>query len=195
MSKVITFQVVDDGLLRKTVDPEFWRAYRVKVIREITQNAMATVQDRARALWAHPSGGGLDQSWFNRIDEARGVGTIWNGKPYAYYLNYGVMPHKMRYLLLNNRGAYYVTRVDPDTGMETQELQARVLITPHGGGEASIRTITERSINDNPSGPPWWHPGLPALEFLQNGLAYYRDFKLKKDFAGLTVRIFSSGGL
>lgn len=190
MSKLVTFQVVDNGLLAKTQDPAFWRAYRAQVIQEITMGAMDTIRDSSAKLWAHSTGGGIDQSWHSRTDPDRGIGHVWNSKPYAYWLNYGVQAHKMRYLLLNNRGIYFVTKYDPETDTETVVRRAKIRLELREEGRSVIRTVTEESMAENPSGPPWWHPGLPKLGFMQAGLKQYRDFKLKNAYKGLTVRIF-----
>ena len=184
MPQTVVLQIVSNGMLEKGKDPEFWKGYKAKVLQEITQGAMDTVRNAAARLWAHPSAGGIDQSWHMSVGE--NVGTFWNSKPYAYWLNYGVRPHKMRYLLLNNKGVYYLSDGTP---------AATIRMVSRETGEVTFRTITGKHLTESPAGPPWWHPGLPAQNFLEHGLQEYADFKLRKDLKGITVRILRKGGL
>lgn len=182
----VTIQVVSDhNFLTKLADPRFWEVYRMYVIREITEGALDTIRSYASRLWKNPSGGGLDQSWFSRYDLAKGMGFISNSKPYAYWQNVGVRPHKMVYLL-NAKNAWYLGHGPLREGAKAAIIPIK---TGPGKGDVLFRTVTEEQMARNPGGPPWWHPGLAPKNFLEKGMEEFRQTKLKTTFDGLIVRV------
>lgn len=174
----VTFQVVQDhNFLTRLADPRFWEAYKMYVVREVTEGALATIRTYASRLWKNTSGGGLDQSWFSRYDMAKGMGFISNSKPYSYWLNTGVRPHKMVYLL-NGNNAWFLAD-------GTKAVTIPLMID----GKKEFRVATERAMLRNPGGPPWWHPGITPKQFLEKGMDEFRETKLKTTFEGLIVRV------
>jgi hypothetical protein len=184
----LTFQVVaQDEFIRKFADARFVDQYKLYVLREITEGALETIRRRASTLWKNPTSGGLDQSWHSRIDAQQGVGFIWNSKPYAYWQNVGVRPHKMVYLMNARNARDYIV-----VGGETRHLPGgeRAAIIPIArDGKTTFRLAMTRHMTRNPGGPPWWHPGLAPKRFLEQGLQEYRDLRLRDDYAGLTIKV------
>lgn len=178
----LTFQVVaQDEFIRKFADARFVDQYKLYVLREITEGALETIRRRASTLWKNPTSGGLDQSWHSRIDAQQGVGFIWNSKPYAYWQNVGVRPHRMSYLL-NARNARDIRYADGTTG--------RAAVIPiEKDGKKVFRMITSRHLLGPAGSGPWWHPGLAPKRFLEEGIQEYRDLQLQADYAGLTIKI------
>lgn len=184
----ITFQVVaQEAFIRKFSDARFVEQYRLYVLREITEGALETIRRHASKLWKRPSAGGLDQSWFSRIDAQQGVGFIWNSKPYAYWQNVGVRPHKMVYLLNAHNANDYIMVGGVRRPLPGGERAAVIPI--ERDGTTTFRLAMTRHMTRNPGGPPWWHPGLAPKRFLQEGLQQYRDLQLQDDYAGLTIKV------
>lgn len=182
----ITFQVVaQDDFLRKMADPRFWETYKMYVVREITEGALATIRTYASRLWKNPSGGGLDQSWSSQYDIGRAMGSITNSKPYAYWLNTGVRPHRMTYLL-NAHNAWYMA----------DGTKAAVIPIKTGAGKADtvFRVVTARHMSLPDGVKPWWHRGIVPKNFLELGMEEYRQTRLRTDFEGLTVRVLGLVG-
>lgn len=181
----IVFQVIADrDFARKISDPNFMSVYKAYVIREITEGALETVRSYAAAMWAAPTGG-IDQSWFSNVDPARGLGFISNAKPYAYWLNYGVRPHKMTYLI-NAHNAYDIFYSDGGNG---RAAVIPIKVRDRGSGGTIFRLATDRHMTRNPDGPPWWHPGIQPKHFLEEGMRQYREYKLRRDFEGVIIKI------
>lgn len=178
----VTFQVVSQGnFMSKFRDPNFWRTYRLYVLQEITEKAAEVVRQHAARVWRNPTGA-LDQSWFSTIDPVALVGSIQNSKPYAYWLNYGVRPHKMVYLL-NARNAYEIYYADGRSG------KAAVIPIRLAGGGTQFRIVTERQMTQNPGGKPWFHKGITPKRFLEEGTKTYVDHHLRDDYQGLVIRV------
>lgn len=178
----VTFQVVSQGnFLSKMQDPAFVRAYRLYVLQEITEKAADVVRQHAARIWRNPTNG-IDQSWFTEIDPIAEVGSIQNSKPYAYWLNYGVRPHKMVYLL-NAHNAYEIRYADGKTGT------AAVIPIRLDGGGTQFRIVTDRQMTQNPGGKPWFHKGITPKRFLEEGMATYVGQHLRDDYEGLIIRI------
>jgi hypothetical protein len=187
--QTVTLQIVDNGLLRAG-NPETWRGFRTQLLREVTLGALTTIQEHASKLWKYPTGGGLDQSWMTRIDEDAGAGYVWNAKRYAYWLNYGVRPQKMRWLLLNSRNAFYLA-----DGTRAAIVK---LVLRDEGNKTIFRMITEKHLQyevDDEGKRKWWHPGLEPKHFLERGMQHYAEFKLRRDYNGLIVRVLKEGRL
>ena len=179
----VTFQVVQDhNFLTRLADPRFWEVYKMYVVREITEGALAHIRTYASRLWKNPTGGGLDQSWFSRYDIAKSMGFISNAKPYAYWRSEGVRPHKMQYLL-NAHNAWFLAD-------GTKAVTIPLVID----GEKTFRVATEAQMRRNPGGPPWWHPGSEPTHFLAKGMDEFRETKLKTTFEGLTIRVLGLTG-
>lgn len=180
----VTFQISSDtGFVGKFSDPEFWRGYRLYVLREITEKAMEVIRTHASTLWVNPTGA-LDQSWFSRYDTGNELGFISNSKPYAYWLNTGVRPHKMVYLL-NSHNTYF---------LKDGTKAAVIPIRPAGKGRGHtvFRIATERQMTEHPSSKPWFHKGIAPKHFLEDGLTEYSEHHAQNDFEGLTVKILNS---
>lgn len=182
----VTFQVVADGnWTAKFKDPNFWSTYKLYVIREITEGALDTVRKFAAGLWVNPSGGGLDQSWFSHYDVGRSLGFISNSKPYAYWLNYGVRPHRMAYLL-NAKNAWYLK--DGTTKAVTIPLMV--------DGKKTFRVMTAEHLKLPDGVGPWWHRGIDPNRFaeggfLAEGMRRYVATRLQADYKGLMVRVLN----
>jgi hypothetical protein len=181
---VVTLQVTSDGnFLTKVQDPNFWRLYKAYVLQELTEGALETIRRFASRLWKNPSGGGLDQSWFSTYGIDRGTASIYNSKPYAYWLNNGIRPHRMSYLL-GARTAWYLPN-----GTKAALIP---ISTGPGKGDRVFRVITAKHL-DLPDGVgPWWHKGRAGSQFLALGMEEYRNTKLRTDFDGLTVRLLGT---
>lgn len=175
----VTFQVVaDNDWMRRFSDPNFWNTYKLYVIREITEGAAATIRSYASRLWKNPTGA-LDQSWFTTYDAQRGIGSISNSKPYAYWLNYGVRPHKMTYLL-NADNAFYFS-----DGTKAAVIPLVI------GGQRMFRIASYWQMIKNPNGPPWFHTGIEPKYFMEAGMQEYRDSRLRQDYRGLLIRVMN----
>ena len=162
--------------------PEVWRAYKMSVLQKVTEGAKAAIQSRASTLWRNPTGQ-LDSSWFTTYDFSTMRGSISNSKKYAYWLNYGVRPHVMSYLLNGETRTYMAWGKYP--------YQARAPIPLPKGGGIDFRRVTVEAIQAG----KWRHPGFTALSFLEKGMEYYRTNLLPNDVSGLLVSsIEISGG-
>jgi len=188
MPTTVVFQVVaDQNWVQKFADPNFWQTYKLYVVREITEGAAEKIRGYAARLWKKNRGlgsgglesGGLDQSWFTRYDINKSMGMIINDKPYAYWLNYGIRPHKMMYLLNSSR-AWYMT-----------DGSKAVTIPLIIDGEKTFRVASEREMKKDPAGKPWFHPGTEPKDFLRKGMEEYKDTQLRNDFKGLMIRVLN----
>lgn len=189
----VSFQVVDDkGFIGRFSDPNFWKTYKLYVLREITEKAAEVIRQHASRMWVRPTGA-LDQSWFTQLDTQAGVGSILNSKPYAYWLNYGVRPHKMVYLLNSEKARDFLMVPQRGGGRRRAQLPAgeKAVVIPlvPGKGQTLFRIATTQQMLRNPGGPPWWHPGIEPKRFLEEGLQNYRDHHLKDDYEGLLIQI------
>jgi len=176
----VTIKVVaDHNFIAKFKDPVFWARYKLYVVREITEGALDTIRTYAASLWKHSQGTGLDHAWTTRYDVARSLGFISNKRPYAYWQNVGVRAHKMIYLLEGN-AAWYL-----------RDGSKAVTIPLVIDGEKTFRIATARQMTQNPGGPPWFHPGLAAKQFLEKGMDEYVATRLQADYRGLLIRVLN----
>lgn len=185
----ISFQVVSDGnvLSKLMTDPNFVKTYKAYVLQEITEGALETIRTFAAGLWKNPSGGGLDQSWYSRVDVERGVGSISNSKPYSYWLDRGVRPHRQTYLL-NSQNAWTVGG-----------KKMAVIPIKTDSGETIFRVATSEHMRRPAGVGPWWHRGIDPNRFaeggfLAEGMRRYVDTRLRRDFQGLLIRVLGLPG-
>lgn len=179
----VVFQVVSNkDFLAKFSDPNFMTRYRHYVLREITEKASEVVRQHANKMWANPTGA-LADSWFTRIDPITEVGFISNSKPYAYWLNYGVRPHRMRYLL-HAENSFFL-----------QSGDKAVVIPLKKDGKRIFRIATSAHMRLPDSAKPWWHKGIEPKHFLEDGMEQYRKEHLQADYEGLTIKILDLGSI
>lgn len=155
-------------------NPAAWAAYRQKVLRQITEQAKAAIQRHASGLWKNPTGL-LDNSWFTSY--SGNTGTIYNTKQYAYWLNFGVRPHQMTYLLNSDERTYMAWGRYP--------FQARPPIPLKIAGNRLFRRATIEGMQAG----KWRHPGFTALSFVENGMEWYRTNQMPRDVSGLLVEV------
>lgn len=156
--------------------PEVWRAYKLKILETITLQAKGVIQAQTAKLWKNPTGQ-LDNSWFSRVDASSGRGTIWNSKAYAYWLNFGVRPHSMTYLLNSDERTYMAWGRYP--------YQARPPIPLKVQNGLLFRRVTVEAIQAG----KWRHPGFAPYSFVENGMEWYRTNQMPRDISGLLVNV------
>jgi hypothetical protein len=160
---------------QKMQDPAFRAAYLRAVLEEIASDAGAPA---ALASWIAQNKpfesrtGSATSSWRARVVGDSSV-RITSRMPYTYWLNYGVRPHQMVYLLNVPWRTYYAFG---------HVYQARSPIPipkikgawtkAQGKGQASMtwfRRPTEKSMAEG----KWRHPGYAGKHFLEKALTEY----------------------
>lgn len=169
------------GLARKLSSPSAWAAYKKAALQTVTEGAKAVIQQYGAGLWKNPTGA-LDSSWFTSYDFEKGSGTIYNTKHYAYWLNFGVRRHQMTYLLNGETSSYLAW------GKYPYEARRPIPLVEANGGRIFRRATTEDMIAGK-----WWHPGFPALHFLEKGAKEYEATRMPRDLDGLFARMFQGG--
>lgn len=204
---VVTVQIAADANFTvKFRDPDFWRQYKAFAIREVTEGALKTIKSYSSKLWQNPTGA-LDQSWFTRYEQDAGLGFVFNTKPYGMYLNYGVRPHRMSYLL-HAKDAFYLV---PQPGKWLRKRQAEVspediargaqkyAVIPirTGGAKGGVifRMATSEHMDRASRVAPWWHRGIKPMGFLEAGMNAYVQDELRGTFEGLLVRVLGAQGV
>ena len=163
-------------------NPNTWAAYRAHMLQLVTEGAKASIQRYASALWKRPTGQ-LDSSWFTKYDMYRGIGTIYNTKKYAYWLNFGVREHQMTYLLGTETKTYMAWGKYP--------YQAKKPVGPMNvSGGQIFRRVTPEAMRAG----KWMHPGYSPYNFVGYGMLEYERTQMPKDVKGLlfkTVKEFT----
>jgi len=159
--------------------PSVWAAYKQSVLEKVTLGAKSAIQSQASKLWKKPTGA-LDNSWFSRVEGDKGI--IWNSKSYAYWLNYGVRPHSMTYLLNSDVKTYLAWGQYP--------YQAHPAIPLQISGNLAFRRPTAEALRAG----KWYHPGFPPYSFVENGLEYYKTNLMPNDVSGLLISSIETGG-
>lgn len=167
--------------LTAVTKPQVWLAYKERVLQTITEGMKSAIQQNAAALWKRPTGQ-LDNSWFTKYDFGSMTGTIYNTKHYAYYLNFGVRPHQMTYVLNSPLRTYRAW------GKGT--YQAHPAIPLHVNGGTFFRRPTIEQIQAG----KWRHPGYPGKAFVEHGVDYYRTNIMPSEISGLLVKMVESQG-
>lgn len=153
-------------------NPEFRAAYFRAILDEIASDAGAPA---AIASWIAKNKpfesrtGSATSSWRAKVVGDSSV-RITSRMPYTYWLNYGVRPHQMVYLLNVPWRTYYAFG---------HVYQARCPIPivkgwtkAHGKGVASM-TIFRRPTEKSMAEGKWRHPGYAGKHFLEKALTEY----------------------
>lgn len=166
-------------MLTALTKPAVWHAYKMHTLKAITEGAKSSIQHHAASLWKNPTGQ-LDNSWFTKYDFGRMVGTIYNTKHYAYYLNFGVRPHQMTYLLNAKVKTYMAWGQYP--------YQARSAIPVQIDGNLGFRRPTVEAMQAG----KWQHPGYPGKSFVEHGMDLYKTNLMPQDVSGLLVKVIDT---
>jgi hypothetical protein len=168
------------ALAAQLQSPAAWRAYRERCLQMVTEGVKASVQKNAAWRWKTPTAGGLDSSWFTQYDGTNKA-VVYNTKHYARYLNDGVRPHQMTYLLNSEVRTYLAWGKHP--------YQARASIPMNVSGNLIFRRPTVEAM----AAGKWRHPGYPAQSFVEHGIEDYRTNLMPREIAGLIVQIMGGG--
>lgn len=165
-----------DAALR-LADPEFRAAYLKAILQEMSNEAPGAVSSwiaknqpfNSRTGWAV-------SKWKGEFVGDKSI-KITSLVPYVYWLNYGVRPHQMVYLLNSPFRTYFAFG---------HPYQARAPIPivkgwtkAHGKGVAGMtmfRRPTEKSMAEG----KWRHPGYAGKHFLEKALVDYMQLLNKR---------------
>jgi hypothetical protein len=153
-------------------NPNTWAAYRAHMLRLVTEGAKATIQRYASTLWKKPTGQ-LDSSWFTKYSEHNSTGMIYNTKSYAYWLNFGVRPHQMTYLLNDKVKTYQAWGKYPYEG--------KVPVPINSSDGLLFRRVTAEGMRAG----KWMHPGYSPYNFVGYGMLEYERTEMPREIEGL----------
>jgi hypothetical protein len=153
-------------------NPEFRAAYIKAVLDEVASDAGAP---QAIASWIAKNQpfqsrtGSATHGWRAHIENGRAV-RVTSRFPYTYWLNYGVRPHQMVYLLNVPWRTYWCFG---------HKYQGRAYIPivkgwtkAQGKGVASMTTFRRPTEKQMAEGK-WRHPGYTGRHFLEKALMEY----------------------
>ena len=103
---------------------------------------------------------------------------ITNLMPYTYWLNYGVRPHKMTYLL-NNAMAKKMA-------FGKYAYWGRLAVPLNGSAGLFFRSATVKSMETG----KWFHPGYTGTQFLEKSLTAFVE-SIKDQFPELQLSVES----
>lgn len=178
---VTGFRIVVDpkGVLSRFSKPEVWEAYARRVVQAITEECKATIQGTAENKFRNPTGAAAN-AWNTHYDVTSNIGRITNSKPYVYYLNVGVRRQQMTWLLNTPMRAYSMWR----SGRLLGVYWARAPIPlKNAAGGTIFRRATAKSMVEG----KWIHPGIPAMNFVEEGVEDFKLNRLPELFGDMTV--------
>lgn len=154
----------------KMQDPAFRAAYLQHVLKEVELELPGHVSSWIAKTQPFNSRTGWAVSKWTAKQEGSGSIRLTSLVPYVYWLNYGVRPHQMVYLLNTPIRQYYAFG-------HAYFARAPIPIVKgwtkaHGKGVAS-QTIFRRATEKAMAQGKWRHPGYQGRHFLEAALTYY----------------------
>jgi len=153
-----------NGVLRSLTNREWWTRYRDHVLRTIELELPAFVSTFVANGNFFTSRTGNAVRSFRARAGTRNV-VLWSVAEYLQYLNYGVRPHQMRYLLNAEVRDYLAFSLYP--------YRAAAPIPIKVGAGTIFRRATVKGMQEG----KWMHPGLEPQNFMEKAIeAYLADF-------------------
>lgn len=177
----VGFHIVIDpeGIIRRLSRPDIWEAYSRRVVQAVTEECKGYIQRAAENKFKNPTGAAAN-AWNTHYDISSNTGRITNSKPYVYYLNVGVKRQQMTWLLNTPTRMYSMWR----HGRLLGNYWARAPIPLKGvGGNTIFRRATPKSMAEG----KWIHPGIAAMNFVEEGIEDFKLNRLPELFGDMTV--------